>query len=257
MWCFAVRNVAELAEFRRSLSRTLQRDCKCNADKQPARVFGAEHALCDCRTILETQSRAFDGCIPNDFWDATEDDIHENTEIFQDIVSVYSENMNKALKHGYGLFLEGLNGSGKTLFLSWVLMEVIRWRPFSVYYTTMPRLSHDTKMGFKDPERAKRLESYLKRDFVVFDELGKEKFKDGDSYDRTVFEHWFRWRNDNAMPVLIASNATKEDLGRPPEKGGYGNMFASMVSGKMKYAKMKDCDYRKRLGREMRESMGY
>jgi len=252
-----MQSLEGIRSFNSSLAKLLEQTCEHDPSLNPASVVGIDGCGCPCRRRFLLETRAYEACIPRDMWNKTKADIYANLENFEAVVEVHSNNLNKALRNGYGYALCGDNGSGKTMFLSWELIEILLKTPYTVYYTTAPQLAHDHKMGFDDKERRKRLEEYLSRDFVVFDELGKEKYKNGDDYMRTVLELWLRKRNDNSMPILIGSNMDAETLRASPGEGGYGETFGSLLDGKFEVVNMDPGDYRVKLGDKVRKEMGY
>lgn len=192
---------------------------------------------------------AFEACIPLDFWDVPESDIFSNRKIFDEVVLPYCKKMHRARRRGYGLLFLGDNGVGKTLFLSFTLMRAIRMG-YTAYYTTLPQLDYDTKCGFKDGKAFDRLRWLLTSDFLAVDEMGKEKFKSGDSYIRTQIERILKDRFDNSLPVLLASNANMSSL-----ESTYGTSLTSILIGKYRSVTLESGDFRERLGERMRKEM--
>jgi DNA replication protein DnaC len=193
--------------------------------------------------------RAFEAGVPRDFWDYDADDVEYNREVFDEVVRPYIAKLATALRNGYGLLLLGDNGVGKTMFLSFVLMAACR-RGFSAFYTTLPQLAHDIKRGFGDRDVQRRLDWYLTSDFVAIDEMGKERFKTGDSFMRTEVERILKQRYDDARPTLIATNADLPEL-----ETMYGATITSVFTGKYQMATLEPGDFRKVLRERMTKAM--
>jgi DNA replication protein DnaC len=193
----------------------------------------------------------FEACIPRDFWGVVVDDVKWNKGAFDGVVRPYCNNIAKARLRGYGLLFLGDNGVGKTMFLSYVLTRSIS-SGFTAYYTTLPRLDFDIKRGFNDRSATERLRLMLTSDFVAIDEMGKEKFKAGDSYIRTQVERILKERFDDSLPTIIATNASIQGLEKI-----YGATLTSILSGKFEMVTMEPGDFRPELRKRMGKEMGF
>ena len=221
-----------------------------------AKVFG--HTCrgvdpdCACRKECEFEVSAFEACIPRDFWFIKPGSVKHTGGVFDDVVKVYCARLRVAKRHGYGLALLGDNGVGKTMFLSYVLAQAVR-DGFTAYYTTLPRLDHDIKRGFRDQVANARLAWMLTSDFLAIDEMGKEHFQHaGDSFMRTQLERILKERYDDGSPTLLASNADAGSLGKV-----YGATIESILNGKYQVAALEPGDFRRRLREAMDTAMGY
>jgi DNA replication protein DnaC len=217
--------------------------CKCKGDDDS----------CDCRRRHRRIVTAYESCVPSDFWFIEEKDIDGNREVFDRIILPYTKKMITACKNGFGLLLLGPNGVGKTIFMSFVLMKAIR-RGLSVYYTTVPSLDYWIKASFNDPRLRERLEWYLTSQILAIDELGSERFKDGDSFTRTQLERILKERFDSSAPVLLASNAKDKSAVREM----YGPAIGDLLEGKYAVASLSNVEgtYRKKIRKRMKRLMG-
>lgn len=219
-------------------------DCKkCNGSGDPD---------CGCVSDFATRTKAYEACVPRDFWKVKASDVTGNVEVFKGLVVPYTERLKTAWSKGYGLLMTGNNGVGKTMFLSFVLMQIIRRTRYSVYYTTLLRLDHDIKRGFNDTEAARRLQWMLGSDFLAIDEMGKERFREGDTFMRSQIERILKDRYDEGMPTLIATNADRKEIGE-----FYGASVASILEGKYKPVPLSPGDFRKRMAERMEKEMGF
>lgn len=234
-----MRSEQEVADFRIELRMEMEQCSKC----------GGLDLNCECIAQSELRARAFEAGIPRDFWDYTEANVEYNREAFDGIVQPYVRKLGRALKRGYGLLFLGDNGTGKTMFISHVLMAACR-RNFTAFYTTMTQLAHDVKRGFNSNEAQQRLEWYLTSDFFAIDEMGKERFKSGDNFMRTELERILKARYDDGRPVLIATNASMKEL-----EEFYGATFTSMLVGKYEQVVMEPGDYREQMRKRMKSEM--
>lgn len=222
---------------------------EAHQEMEECSVCGGTDPSCSCVARRELKVRAFEAGIPRDFWDYTADDVEFNREVFDEVVRPYVRKINRAFKRGYGLLFLGDNGSGKTMFISYVLMVVCR-RNLSAFYTTMTQLAHDTKRGFGDRDIQRRLDWYLTSDFMAIDEMGKERFKTGDTFMRTEMERILKARYDDGRPTLIATNMDISEL-----ESVYGATFTSMLVGKYEQVIMEPGDYREVMRKRMRREM--
>lgn len=196
--------------------------------------------------------QAFEAGVPRTFWKMVPKDVEgENREAFKRVVMRYVERLHTARRKGYGLLLSGDNGTGKTMFGSWVLMSAIRigW---NVYYTTAPELEADMQRGFRDREVSDRLEWLLGSDFVFIDELGKEKHREGESWFRGQIERVLKRRYDDNAPTLLATNGAPDSLATD-----YGASIADMIDGKFQIVTLAPGSFRARARAGMIDKMGY
>lgn len=207
---------------------------------------------CECSERFNGAVAAYEACIPQDFWNVEHKDVTHNKDVFNKVVVKYTEQLNRALRRGYGLVFLGDNGVGKTMFTSFVLMEAIR-KGRTAYYTTMPRLDYDVKRGWKDAKIETRLHYMLTSDFVAIDEMGKEKFKaDPTSYMGVQIERILKSRFDDSMPVILASNMDYMAMTE-----AYGPTIGSILIGKYQPVAMGTGDFRRKIRKQMVEDMGY
>lgn len=191
-------------------------------------------------------------CIPFDFWYVRDKDVEYNRDLWEGCVKKYIGNLKLAHRRGYGLFFEGDNGVGKSMFISHVLLQAIK-AGYSAYYTTVLDLDFNLKRGMNCPEIMERMDEMLAADFLALDELVKERFKDGDSWMRTQVERILKGRNDNNHPTLTASNASLDDIGSE-----YGSSVKSVLAGnKYQHAVFDSGDFRELMRDKMQKDMGY
>lgn len=191
----------------------------------------------------------YEGCIPRQFWSVSSEQVRFNKDVFRGPILNYCKKWRRARRHGYGLILTGSNGGGKTFFSCFVLTQMIK-RECSVYYTTSMQLDIDLKRGFRDAIWERRLDSMLESDFLVIDELGKEKGKD-DGYFRARLELLLKSRCDNGDPTIIVTNLDDEAI-----VDMYGDSVQSIFNGKYETVMLKHGDYRRALAVRRQKTMG-
>jgi DNA replication protein DnaC len=185
--------------------------------------------------------------IPRSFWDVSSKDVTHNKEIFQRVISKYTKRRRKVLVRGWGLVLMGDNGSGKTMFSSYIATQFLR-RGTSVYYTTLVGLNEDFKKGFSDPGFSARLETALEAEFLILDELGKELRADGHLGVR--LEQILKQRYDDARPTVLATNLSWGELIKR-----YGTSIESMLEGRYVKVPLASGDYRKITKHKLRKDL--
>lgn len=237
-----MRTELQCEQFNMDIKSTILQGCK---------KCGGQSLSCKCRTEYRLLTQAYEACIPKDFWRTKVKDVTHNVSAFKQGVRPYCRNIMKARKHGYGVILLGDNGVGKTMFISYILMEAIR-HGLTAYYTSMLHLEHNLKRGFNDRKLTERLEWMLTSDIISVDEMGKEKFKSGDSWMRVEIERVLKDRFDNSMPVLIATNVDLASL-----EHIYGVTITSIITGKYKQILMEPGDFREKMANKMHKDMGY
>ena len=191
----------------------------------------------------------YEACIPKTFWNVTSANVKYNEAAFKQCVLKYTARMSVALRRGYSLLFTGDNGSGKTIFTSFVLTQALR-RGHSAYYTTLAQLDADIKRGFHDPAADKRLSSLLDSDFVAIDEMGKEHFK-ADSWLLTQLELLLKRRYDDGDPMVLSTNLEYGALTKM-----YGASIESMLEGKYVTVALEAGDYRKMAKARMGQELG-
>ncbi len=203
----------------------------------------------DNELLLGYYQQCYEACIPKLFWDVESDHVTHNKGVFAKIVRKYCARRKRALRNGYGLLFVGDNGVGKTMFISYILTQMIK-RGNSVYYTSLPQLDIDIKRGFNDRDAERRLSQYVSSDFVAIDEIGKEHFK-SDSYLNMRFELLLKTRHDDGDPTLLASNMDYRAL-----CDMYGASIESMLEGRYVTTSMASGDFRKTIQAKAKRDLG-
>ena len=256
-----MRSPQELRDFKVSLSKSLAKKCECTGNLC-ARITGdASSCMCECKRTYVFQTEAYRACIPRKFWEATDEDVYHNKAVYTGVIKQFTSNYRIAMQEGAGIFLHGPNGCGKSMFLSLLLMHAIRNTRLSCYYTTAIALDQNLKRTFgnsKEAEaRAIELRELTRSHLLVLDELGKEKLREGDSWARREIETLLRYREEENLPILIASNRNILAIRAPVEDGGYGETIGSIFDGSCIEVPMTPGDQRAKKGKTLHEKMGF
>lgn len=232
-----MRTPEQIARFNASIE---EMECKiCD------RFRYVEGKPCACLRRIAVHKRAFAGCVPQEFWDLTFGDMLYNLDVLRGPIATYCGltedgavdptpewGLNYAMRNGKSLYLFGANGTGKTTYGNFVLMEFLRRRRYSVYYTTMMSIHTARTNSFSARQRDAELEMLLKNVDVLFlDELMKERVGLTDTVVRVLLEDVLKERYQNRRPTIVASNAEFAQIALPTEQGGYGTSIASMING--------------------------
>ncbi len=200
--------------------------------------------------------RALVANIPEDFWDVLNIKVTVNQDVFNSIIAVYCTKINAALRGGHGIFLFGDNGCGKTTFLNYVLMQILRKTGYSCYSTTALEYKKNLQRSWdKQGASTAQLRSCMERDFLLIDEFCKDRKKNvgEDEFMREEMEGILRWRYQNRKPTLIASNLDIEGI---DERYRGNATFSSLLSGRFIQAQMEAVDMRQHDGDSFLEEMG-
>lgn len=200
----------------------------------------------------ERRAERFRACIPFDFWEVRDSEVTHNRGAWERYVLPYCRALTRARRYGYGLHFEGANGVGKTMFASAILSAAIEAN-YAAYYTTVLDLTFDLQRGMGNRDVMDRMDELLQVDFLVLDELTKEQYKGaGDSWMRTHVERVLKFRHDNNLPTIVATNADLDGVTQ-----AYGSTVRSVLSGKYQHVLFDAGDFRDKLHKRMRDEMGY
>jgi len=186
------------------------------------RVLGEEDnedlVKCPCLTEFNKAYALAHANIPAAFREMTSDDIdesfkQENREYFYR-VQLYTQQQAKALETGFGLFLQGTNGSGKSFIATLILKHALR-KGYSGYFILMSDLVNSTFIALRDEEVRRDLEQLIVRtDFLVIDEIDKG-FQDQNDNIQKMLLPLFKKRCDYfKKPLIVTSNVDKSNIGQ-------------------------------------------
>jgi DNA replication protein DnaC len=178
------------------------------------------------RESISLQARVFESCIPSSFLKTEDKDVKHNRAVWEKIVLKYCGQLPKALEGGASLLFVGDNGTGKTMFACYILMEALKLG-YSGYYITALDLDFYFRRGMVEHGLLEQLDRALSSDFLVLDELGAEVFKTNqDSFTRVQVDRILKRRYDNSLPTILASNANVKQL-----SATYGMSIRSLLTG--------------------------
>ncbi len=186
----------------------------CNGE----RVFDTNDNLvkCECLTQFNEAYALAHANIPTAFRELTSKDIDERfkQENYEDFyrVQLYTQQQDKALAKGFGIFLQGGNGSGKSFVATLILKHALRKR-YSGYFILMSDLVNAAFEALRDVEVRRDLEKLIiQTDFLVIDEIDKS-FQDQNDNIQKILIPLFKKRCDYfKKPLIVTSNVAKADI---------------------------------------------
>ena len=205
---------------------------------------------CECVRKMANYARYDAANIPREYWDLSLADFRETSPektILKDRVSGIIQNIHTYGRDGRGLLLYGRKGTGKTM-LSIEILKAAAAAGYSVHYDFYPVVFNEyMKKSFGvDRVKAQYEELFSKTDFVVLDELGKERdYFNAASADSDIISSRFLEMNilkkRANKPTIIISNIQK---GLDDIKEFYGEYVYSVMSHNYDIVPFMDDDFR-------------
>jgi len=122
------------------------------------------------------------------------------------IINSYVEKLDRMRKLGYGLFLCGPNGVGKTYLACAIAIKAVT-ASYDVKYYTMPKIVRTVIDGWYDDAKGEIIRDIEESDFLVIDDLDKS-YKTKTQIEISVLDNLFRERLQNNRPMIVTSNRT-------------------------------------------------
>lgn len=190
---------------------------------------GAHSVKCECLTQFNDAYALAHANIPVAFreLDLDESFKQENPESFKRIV-LYTDQQDKALKTGFGLFIQGDNGSGKSFIAARILKHAL-CKGYSGYFILMADLIDATFDALRDAEVRKDLEKLaVQTDFLVIDEIDKGFQDQNDNVQRILLPLLKKRCDYFKKPLIVTSNVTKANIDQ-----SVGKTIASMFTERL------------------------
>lgn len=176
------------------------------------------------------------------YWDASMLNVPNCTT--KDVFRTYMKDLNANYEKGWGVFLYGNNGVGKTYASCALLKEITK-----AGYSTFCILSDELKLAYIDGSRFDTENSVVQRvervDFLLLEDLGKEYSGKGSGFAELCFENLLRKRSRECRPTIVTTNLTPVAF-----KERYKQSAASLAMECMIAVEMKGDDRRRFMGAE-------
>lgn len=148
---------------------------------------------------------------------------HSSPRDLYSLLREYLESCPRVVQDGQSMFWWGTNDTGKTVAACWLLMK-IRAMGFSPQYVTFPDIHDWEGEQYENPVMRQLLKEIWGTDFLIIDEIGKER-----KVSRTVqllLETKVKGRWENLLPTLLITNKDLNYI-----KQTYGPSFWSILHG--------------------------
>lgn len=164
------------------------------------------------------------------------------------VVTSYGKRIGYMKGKGYGLFLCGPNGVGKTYLACALAVEAIR-HSFDVRYYTMSKIVRTVIDGWYDDDVKVVVRDIENTPFLVIDDLDKP-YTTKTGLEVSVLDNLFRERMQNNRPMIVTSNMPLDKLAST-----HGKSVASMFSEHCVQCVFVGEDYRTRIAGRMVEDI--
>ena len=139
----------------------------------------------------------------------------ENKKAYQ-IVKSYAEKNREMLDKGYGFYVYGDNGCGKTHLIA-CLCNYLTEKGQRCIFTNFTNIANDIRKTYSTNEVADDvIDKYSKVPFLFLDDFGKEGYKKANGETGWIDEQLFTILNNrynNMLPTIFSSNFSLADLG--------------------------------------------
>lgn len=159
-------------------------------------------------------------------------------------VAKYVGEHDKHVREGWGLFIYGPNGTGKTHLACATLRALAE-----LGYTTYCVLSSTLKVAFIDGQRFDPQQTVVQRvndvDVLLVEDLGAEYSGKGNDWAELCFENTLRLRTRNLRPTIVTTN-----LDRKAFADRYKTAAASLAMESMIAVSLTGDDFRRSLAKQ-------
>lgn len=141
------------------------------------------------------------------YWKAEMSDLPECNA--KSLFRKYMLSLDEQVAQGWGLFIYGPNGVGKTHASTAMLKEISKKG-----YSTYCILADELKVAFIDGSRFDADNSIVERvrsvDVLLLEDLGKEYSGNGSGFAELCFENLLRKRCRDMLPTIITTNLSRQ-----------------------------------------------
>ncbi len=174
------------------------------------------------------------------YWSAEMSQVEESPA--KTIFRRYAQDLTTNYDQGWGIFLYGSNGIGKT-YTACAFLKEIQKRGYSTYCV----LADVLKVAYIDGQRFDQDNSVVQRvesvDFLLLEDLGKEYSGKGSGFAELCFENMLRKRSRECLPTIVTTNLSPKAF-----QERYKQSAASLAMECMVACQMKGADRRKVAG---------
>ena len=149
--------------------------------------------------------------VPMKLWDFEVDSI-DAVEV-RDRIKAYVGNLKEASLKGYGLYLYGSNGVGKSMSAAIILKNAIRMGYEHVRFIHMSEVVTMFFDGMYNKDLRREYEKdILEAEFLVLDEIDKAYKSNNGGFADSSYDLLFRTRANRCRPTIVTANTRKEEF---------------------------------------------
>jgi len=209
-----------------------------------------EAIQCVCIKKMANYAKYDAANIPREYWDLSLEHFKESSpekKILRDRVMGITSDIQDYARQGRGMLMWGNRGTGKTM-LSIEILKAAARAGYSVYYDFYPVVFNEYMKKSFSTEKAKARyeEIFATTDFVVLDELGKERdyfntsMGDSNEISKNFLEMNILKKRASKPTVMITNlQGGMEDI-----RGLYGDYVHSVMSHNFDIVPFMDGDFR-------------
>jgi len=217
---------------------------------------------CSCKKYLKEQKKYKEALsktnIPQKYHDFTidmwvnigrnEKEILSNKRSIQ-IIKNYIERIDTFRKRGYGLFICGPNGVGKTFLACEIGKAAVR-AGYSVKFYTLAKIISLVLEGWYDEETRRETVRHIETcDFLIIDDCDKV-YKSKSGIEVAIFDSMFRERLQWNRPVIFTSNVNSEQFSE-----SFNHSIYSMFLETSAEVVLVGEDYRKKISEQIKKDI--
>ena len=125
----------------------------------------------------------------------------------------YFDNSYKNVHFGYGMYIWGAPGTGKTHALYTLANELVRDEHHEIYYTSFVELFDLLRKNFTDINTQEALKDKFKKVEILFlDDIGAEHIKKDSEWYQGIIYEIINYRYEHENPVICSSNSSRANL---------------------------------------------
>lgn len=189
--------------------------CKCEREEK----YKTDNELRLSQLKLEIEHKKSQSLLGKRYKDASFDNIQvdENNEKAVEIIKSYANKCDEMLDKGYGMYIYGKNGCGKT-HLTACLCNYLTEHNKRCIFTNFASIFNEIKTTFSrqvDESQENVIDKYSKVPFLFIDDFGKElRKRSGDDLNWAEEQMFIILNNryNNMLPTIFSSNHTLDSI---------------------------------------------
>ena len=187
--------------------------CKCQSEKYTKQQEESQRKI-DAAKIELTKVQSLLGKRYANATFETAEICEDNKKAYQ-VVKSYAEKYKTMLEKGYGFYVYGENGCGKTHLIA-CLCNYLTEKGQKCIFTNFTNIANDIRKTYNTNEITENvIEKYSRVPFLFLDDFGKEGYKKTNGDAGWIDEQLFTILNNrynNMLPTIFSSNYSLEEL---------------------------------------------